>query len=149
MDLEKVKEVSLSRKKRKRIGRGSGSGWGKTSGRGHKGYGQRAGWRAKYAFLGGSMPLFRRLPRVGFTNGKFKKEFAIVNVSELNVFDDGVTVTPKDLLDKRIIRKVLDGVKVLGNGEITKKLTVKANHFSKSAQEKIQNAGGTAEIFEC
>ena len=132
---------------KKRVGRGSGSGLGKTSGRGQKGQKARSGVSISPVFEGGQSPLYRRIPKRGFTNGKFKTRFATVNVSELNVFDDGAVVTPALLKEKKIIRKELDGVKVLGNGKLTKKLTIQANKFSESALKKIEESGSKAEVI--
>jgi len=135
-------------KSRKRVGRGTGSGMGKTSGKGHKGQNARAGKGTRVGFEGGQMPLFQRLPKRGFTN-IFAKELEIVNIEDLNIFDDGTEITPELLMEKGLIKKakVKDGVKVLGNGELEKKLTVKANQFSKSAKEKIEGQGGKAEVI--
>jgi large subunit ribosomal protein L15 len=124
-----------------------GSGLGKTAGRGSKGQKARSGGSIRPGFEGGQMPLSRRLPKRGFTN-VFAKEYAIVNVSELDQFDNGTEITSELLVAARIIRKPLDGLKVLGNGEITKKLNVKATKFTKTAAEKIAAAGGTAEVIE-
>ena len=132
---------------KKRVGRGPGSGLGKTSGRGQKGQKARSGVSISPVFEGGQSPLYRRIPKRGFTNGKFKVRFATVNVSELNVFDDGTVVTPALLKEKRIIRKELDGVQVLGNGSLTKKLTIQANKFSESALKKIEESGSKAEVI--
>ena len=125
-------------KARKRLGRGIGSGTGKTSGKGHKGQNARSGGGVRPGFEGGQMPLFRRLPKRGFTN-VFKKEYALVNVSVLENFEDGAEVTPEILINSGLIKKAKakDGVRILGDGELTKKLTVKAHHFSKAAIEKI------------
>ena len=130
----------------KRLGRGSGSGLGKTSGKGHKGAKARSGGGKRPGFEGGQMPLYRRVPKRGFNN-VFGTEYAEVNVERLEAFEDGATVDAKALLEARIIRKELDGVKVLGGGELTKKLTVKAAKFSGSAKEKIEAAGGKAEVI--
>jgi len=127
-----------------RKGRGPGSGNGKTAGKGHKGQNARSGGGVRPGFEGGQLPLYRKLPKRGFNN-KFATHYAIVNVSELNVFENGAVVDAKVLLEKRIIRKELDGLKVLGNGELTKSLTVKAAVFSATAKEKITAAGGQAE----
>ena len=132
---------------RKRVGRGPGSGLGKTSGRGQKGQKARSGVSIGAVFEGGQLPLYRRIPKRGFTNAKFKTVYAVVNLAQLNVFEDGTVVTPALLKDTGILKKQLDGVKVLGNGELTKKLTVKANKFSKSAIEKIEAIGGKAEVI--
>ena len=135
-------------KPKKRVGRGIGSGLGKTSGRGHKGQNARSGGGVRPGFEGGQMPLFRRLPKRGFTN-IFAKEWAEVNVEALNDFEQGTVVTPELLIEKGIVKKqkAKDGVRVLGNGDIKVALTVKANHFSKSAAEKIEAAGGKAEVI--
>jgi len=135
-------------KERKRVGRGHGSGWGKTSGRGHKGQNSRTGGGVRPGFEGGQMPLFQRLPKRGFTN-IFAKEFATVNISDLNRFEDGVEVTPELLIESGVVKasKVKDGIKILGNGELDKKLVVKAHKFSKSAEEKINASGGRAEVI--
>jgi large subunit ribosomal protein L15 len=129
------------------VGRGIGSGLGKTSARGQDGQKSRSGGGVRPGFEGGQMPLSRRLPKRGFTN-IFAKEYATINVSDLNCFEDGTEVTAELLKEKRIIRKMLDGLKVLGNGEITKKLTVRAVKFTKTAADKIVAAGGTAEVIE-
>lgn len=130
----------------KRLGRGVGSGLGKTSGKGHKGAKARSGGGKRPGFEGGQMPLYRRVPKKGFTN-IFRTEYATVNVGQLEVFDNGTVVTAAMLKEAKIIRKTLDGVKVLGNGELTKKLTVQANAFSASAKEKIEALGGKAEVI--
>ena len=130
----------------KRLGRGVGSGLGKTSGKGHKGAKARSGGGKRAGFEGGQMPLTMRLPKRGFTN-KFRKEFVAINVDRLEVFEDGMVVSPVELIEYGIIKKIEDGVKILGNGEISKKLTVQANKFSASAKEKIEAAGGKAEVI--
>ena len=129
----------------KRLGRGVGSQLGKTSGKGHKGAKARSGGGPRPGFEGGQMPLTRRLPKRGFTN-IFAKEYAIVNVSALNVFEDGAVVTNEALLEKGLIKKTLDGVKVLGGGELTKKLTVSVDKVTDSAKEKIEAIGGKVEV---
>ena len=129
----------------KRLGRGTGSGLGKTSGKGHKGAKARSGGGKRPGFEGGQMPLTMRLPKRGFTN-KWRVEYATVNVERLNIFEDGATVTPVELVESGILKNVQDGVKILGNGEITKKLTVKATKFTESAKEKIEAAGGKVEV---
>ena len=129
----------------KRKGRGPGSGNGKTAGKGHKGQNARSGGGVRIGFEGGQMPITRRLPKRGFNN-IFAKTYAIVNVSALNAFDDGAVVGTEELLAKKIIRKAEDGLRVLGNGELTKMLTVKANAFSESAKAKIEAAGGKVEV---
>ncbi len=130
----------------KRLGRGSGSGLGKTSGKGHKGAKARSGGGKRPGFEGGQMPLYRRVPKRGFNN-VFGTEYAEVNVERLEAFEDGAVVDTKALLEARIIRKELDGVKILGSGELTKKLTVKAAKFTASAKEKIEAVGGKAEVI--
>jgi len=129
----------------KRIGRGHGSGWGKTAGKGHKGQKARAGRGIRIGFEGGQMPLQRRVPKRGFNN-IFAKTYSIINVSALEVFDNGTEINAQLLKDKGIISKINDGVKVLGNGTISKKLTVKVALFSESAKSKIEAAGGKAEV---
>ncbi len=146
MRLNELSPPKGSTRPRKRLGRGPGSGWGKTSGRGHNGQRSRSGATIRPWFEGGQMPLQRRLPIRGFTN-IFKKQYAIVNIDTLNKFPDGAVVTPKLLKSAGIIRKFKDGVKILGDGEIEKKLTVKAHHFSKSALSKIENAGGETVVI--
>ena len=132
---------------KKRVGRGSGSGLGKTSGRGQKGQKARSGGSINPVFEGGQLPLYRRLPKRGFTNALFKTEYAVINVSDLNKFDNGTVVTPALLKEKGIIKKQLKGIKVLGNGKLEKKLTIQANKFSTSALEKIKEAGSKAEVI--
>lgn len=144
MKLNELMPSEGSRTNRKRIGRGTSSGTGKTAGRGQKG--QKARGKVRLGFEGGQMPLYRRIPKRGFTNIN-RKEFAIVNLDALNVFDEGAEVTPESLLKAGIVSKQLSGVKVLGNGEITKKLTVKANKFSESAVKAIEAAGGKTEVI--
>lgn len=134
------------RQNRNRVGRGPGSGNGKTSGRGQKGQNSRSGGGVRLGFEGGQTPLARRLPKRGFTNFN-RKEYAIVNVETLNRFEEGTTVNVALLLEKGIIKKELSGLKVLGNGELTKKLTVEVVKFSKSAKEAIEKAGGKAEVI--
>ena len=129
-----------------RKGRGTGSGNGKTAGKGHKGQNARSGGGVRPGFEGGQSPLYRKLPKRGFHN-KFGTEYAIINVSKLNAFEDGETVNLEALINKGIIRKANDGLKVLGNGEITKKLTVEASVFSATAMEKIEAAGGKTEVI--
>lgn len=146
MKLHELTPASGSKTKRVRVGRGLGSGLGKTAGKGHKGQNARAGGGVRPGFEGGQMPLYRRLPKRGFTN-IFGKEYAEVNVEQLNRFDDGAVVDPVALIEYGILKNVRDGVRVLGNGQIEKKLTVKANGFSKSAEEKILAAGGKVEVI--
>ena len=128
-----------------RVGRGHGSGNGKTAGKGHKGQKARSG-APRPGFEGGQMPLYRRLPKRGFTN-RNTKDIVSINITELNTFEDGAVVTIETLVEKGVIKNPKDGVKILGNGELTKKLTVKANAFSASAAEKIQALGGTTEVI--
>ena len=145
MRINELKPAPGTKRKRKRVGRGAGSGMGKTATRGQDGQNSRSGGGVRPGFEGGQMPLARRLPKRGFTN-IFAKTYSIVNIGDLNRFDDGTEVTAELLKQERLIRKLNDGLKVLGNGEITKKLTVKATKFTKSASEKIVAAGGTAEV---
>ena len=133
------------RAKRKGIGRGSGNG--KTSGRGQKGQNSRSGGGVRAYFEGGQIPLYRRLPKRGFTNAKFKTTYAVINVSDLNRFEDGTVVTPALLKETGLLKNQLDGVKVLGNGTLEKKLTIQANKFSKEAMEKINKAGSKIEVI--
>ena len=146
MKLNELKPAEGSTTAARRLGRGTGSGLGKTSGKGHKGAKARSGGGKRPGFEGGQMPLTRQLPKRGFTN-IFAKEFATVNVSDLEIFENDTVVTVELLKEKRSIRKELDGLKVLGNGELTKKLTVKAVKFTGSAKEKIEAVGGTAEVI--
>jgi large subunit ribosomal protein L15 len=133
------------RAKRKGLGRGSGNG--KTSGRGQKGQNSRSGGGVRANFEGGQIPLYRRLPKRGFTNAKFKTTYAVINVSDLNRFEDGTVVTPALLKETGLLKNQLDGVKVLGNGTLEKKLTIQANKFSKEAIEKINKAGSKIEVI--
>ena len=144
MKLNELSPAAGSAKAAWRKGRGPGSGNGKTAGKGHKGQNARSGGGVRPGFEGGQLPLYRKLPKRGFNN-KFATNYAIVNVSALNAFEDGAVVDLEALLAKKIVRKSLDGLKVLGNGELTKKLTVKAAVFSATAKEKITAAGGQAE----
>ena len=146
MKLHELKPAEGSRKPRRRVGRGIGSGMGKTSTRGTKGQFSRTGGGTRPGFEGGQMPLYRRLPKRGFKN-TFAKKFAEVNVEQLNCFDNGAVVDPAALIEAGILKNVLDGVRVLGNGELTKSLTVQAQGFTKSAQQKIEAAGGKAEVI--
>ena len=132
---------------KKRVGRGPGSGLGKTSSRGQKGQKARSGGSINPVFEGGQLPLYRRIPKRGFTNAKFKTEYAVINISKLNVFEDGTVVTPALLKDTGLVKKQYDGIKVLGNGTLTKKLTVQANKFSKTAIEKIEESGSKIEVI--
>ena len=146
MKLHELHPAEGSTTAQKRLGRGSGSGLGKTSGKGHKGAKARSGGGKRPGFEGGQMPLYRRVPKRGFTN-IFGTDYAEVNVERLDAFEDGATVTIEMLLEKGIIKKTLDGVKILGNGDLTRKLTVQANKFTAGAKEKIEKAGGKAEVI--
>ena len=147
MKLHELKSVEGSTHRRKVVGRGPGSGHGKTSGRGEKGQKARSGGGVSPWFEGGQTPLYKRLPRRGFSNAKFTTKYAVVNVSDLNRFKDGETVTPELLKEAGLVKKELNGVKVLGNGVLEKKLTVKANVFTNSAITKIEELGGTTEVI--
>lgn len=146
MKLHELKPAQGSTKNRKRLGRGTATGQGKTAGRGQDGQKSRSGGNIKAGFEGGQMPLYRRLPKRGFTN-PFKKVWAIINVETLNKFEEGTIITPELLLETGTISKVVDGVKVLGDGNLEKKIEVRAHKFSKSAIEKIEAAGGKAEVI--
>ena len=146
MKLHELHPAEGSTAAQKRLGRGNGSGLGKTSGKGHKGAKARSGGGKRPGFEGGQMPLYRRVPKRGFNN-VFGTEYAEVNVERLEVFNDGDVVNAQALLEKKIIRKELDGVKILGVGELTKKLTVKAAKFSATAKKKIEAVGGKAEVI--
>ncbi|MCL1987913.1 MAG: 50S ribosomal protein L15 [Firmicutes bacterium] len=146
MHLGNLKPAEGAKTKGFRKGRGTGSGNGKTSGRGHKGQKSRTGSGGKIGFEGGQMPLYRRLPKRGFHN-RNTKEIIAINVAMLNAFDDGSEVTIEALKGKGLVSNPRDGVKILGEGELTKKLTVKVNHYSKSAAEKIEAVGGKAEVI--
>ncbi len=146
MKLHELSPALGSKKVATRVGRGLGSGLGKTSGKGHKGQKARSGGGVRPGFEGGQMPLYRRIPKRGFFN-RFGKEYAEINVEVLNVFEEGTVVDPVALIEAGIIKNVRDGVRVLGNGEVTKSLTVIANGFSKSAAEKITAAGGKVEVI--
>ena len=145
MRLHNLKPRPGSKHRTKRLGIGESSGHGKTSGRGGKGQTARSGGSIRLGFEGGQMPLLRRIPKRGFNNRTFCTEFSTVNVEELNEFENGATVTPEALVEHGILRKLLDGVKILGGGELKKKLTVKAQKFSASARERITKAGGQCE----
>ncbi|WP_078551187.1 50S ribosomal protein L15 [Bacillus alkalicellulosilyticus] len=146
MKLHELKPAEGSRKERNRVGRGIGSGNGKTSGRGHKGQNSRSGGGVRLGFEGGQNPIFRRLPKRGFTNPT-RKEFTIVNVETLNRFDAGTEITPELLIETGVVKNVKDGIKILGNGKLDKKLSVKADKFSASAKEAIEAAGGNTEVI--
>lgn len=145
MKLHELKPVQGSKDK-KRKGRGIGSGLGKTAGKGHKGQKARSGGGVRIGFEGGQMPLYRRIPKRGFTN-IFKKEYVIINISELKVFENGTEVTPELLKEKGLIKNLNGEIKILGDGEITKELTVKAHKFSKTAVERITASGGKVEVI--
>jgi large subunit ribosomal protein L15 len=144
--LHELRPIPGAKKDPTRKGRGHGSGNGKTAGRGHKGQKARSGGGVRPGFEGGQMPLARRIPKRGFNNKDFAKVYAEINVATLNMFDDGTVVTGELLREKGIIKKLYDGVSVLGNGEITKKLTVQAARFTKTASAKIEAAGGKVEV---
>lgn len=146
MKLHELKPVEGSRKERNRVGRGTGSGNGKTAGRGHKGQKARSGGGVRPGFEGGQLPLFRRLPKRGFTNIN-RKDFAIVNLDVLNRFEDGTEVTPELLIETGVVRNAKSGIKILSNGSLEKKITVKASKFSTAAKEAIEAAGGKAEVI--
>lgn len=146
MRLDELQPAEGSKFTRKRVGRGIGSGTGKTSGKGHKGQNARSGGGVRPGFEGGQMPLYRRLPKRGFKN-IFAKQYVSINVEDLNKLEDGTEVTAQVLKENGIISKTLDGVKILGRGEITKKLNVKVAKYSASAKEKIEKAGGKAEVM--
>ena len=145
MKLNELRPAEGSVQERFRKGRGPGSGNGKTAGKGHKGQNARSGGGVRPGFEGGQFPIYRQLPKRGFNNKRFATVYATINVSDLNRFEDGAIVDIQTLLDARVVRKAQDGLKVLGNGEITKKLTVKAAKFSAAAKEKIEAAGGSCE----
>jgi len=146
MKLHELSPAPGSNKAVKRVGRGHGSGHGKTAGKGHKGQNARSGGGVRPGFEGGQNPLFRRLPKRGFTNVN-RKEYAIVNLDTLNRFEDGAEITPALLIETGVVSKELAGIKILGNGTLNKKLNVKAHKFSASAKEAIENAGGTTEVI--
>ena len=143
----KLNELETTKKNRKRLGRGQGSGTGKTAGKGHKGQNARSGGGVRPGFEGGQLPLYRRLSKRGFNNYEFSIRYATVNVGDLERFEEGTVVTKELLIETGLVRKELDGVKILGNGELSKKLTVKANKFSSKAEEKIVSVGGTIEVI--
>jgi len=146
--LHNLKPAKGSVRNRKRVGRGPGSGLGKTAGRGEKGQKSRSGFARKPGFEGGQMPLHRRIPKRGFTNSPFRKEFACINLGRLEVFEAGTIVTPELLMQHGLVRKLLDGLKVLADGQLTKALTVHAHRFSGKAQERIAALGGKAELIQ-
>lgn len=146
MKLHELKPAEGTNKNKKRLGRGTASGQGKSAGKGQKGQNSRSGGGVRLGFEGGQMPLYRRLPKVGFTN-IFRKEFAVVNVSDLERFENGALVTIEALKETGLVKDTKNGVKILGTGELTKSLTVQVNKFSKSAAEKIAAAGGKVEVI--
>ena len=147
MKLEELNVPAGAKKERRRVGRGMGSGLGKTSGKGEKGQKARSGVSIPATFEGGQLPLYRRLPKRGFSNAQFKIKYAVINVADLNCFDDGTVVTKELLKSKGLLKNQLDGVKVLGNGNLEKKLTIKANKFSREAINKIEKSGSTYEVM--
>lgn len=147
MELHELMQNAGAKKTRKRVGRGMGSGLGKTSGKGEKGQKARSGVSIPATFEGGQLPLYRRLPKRGFSNYEFKIKYATINVGDLNRFADGTVITPELLKDCGLLKKQLDGVKVLGNGTLEKKLTIKANKFSKEAISKIEKSGSKLEVI--
>ena len=146
MKLHELRAPEGASKNPKRKGRGTGSGQGKTAGRGMNGQNSRSGGGTRLGFEGGQMPLYRRIPKRGFTN-IWKKQWEIINIDALNVFDDGTEVTPELLMEAGLAKKVVDGIKILGEGNLEKKITVKAHKFSKTAVEKIESAGGKAQVI--
>ena len=147
MKLHELEKNIGATHRKKRVGNGPGSGLGKTCGRGQKGQNARSGGGVSPVFEGGQLPLYRRLPKRGFSNAKFKTVYAVINVEDLNVFEDGTVVTEALLKDTGLVKKQLDGIKVLGNGKLEKKLTIQASKFSASALEKIKEAGSKAEVI--
>ena len=147
MKLHELKKNPGATHSKKRVGRGPGSGLGKTSGKGHKGQNARSGRKPSPLFEGGQLPLYRRVPNRGFSNLRFKVRYGTVNVEDLNVFDDKTVVTPQLLKESGLLKNQLSGVKILGNGELTKKLTIQAHRFTKSALDKIEKSGSKAEVI--
>ena len=148
MDLSTVCKKGVKYREHRRVGRGPGSGMGKTSTRGHKGAGARSGWRRKLGFEGGQMPLYRRVPKRGFTNARFRTEYTIINVEKLSSFGDGEVVDLAAILEKGLASMHTPLLKVLGDGALSKKLTVRAHKFSATAKRKIEEAGGSVELLE-
>jgi large subunit ribosomal protein L15 len=146
LDLHSLRPAKGANKKAKRVGRGPGSGHGKTATRGEKGQKSRSGYSHRAGFEGGQMPLHRRLPKRGFTN-IFARQFVVVNVGAFNALEEGATVSPELLMEKGLIKKVKDGLRVLGQGDLQKKFVVRAHHFSESAKRKIEEAGGSVEVL--
>lgn len=147
MKLNELEKNIGATKKRKIVGRGRGSGLGKTSGKGHKGQNARSGGGVRTVFEGGQTPLYRRLPKKGFSNYRFQTTYAVINVSDLNRFEDGTVVSPALLKEVGLVKNQLDGIKVLGNGELNKKLTIQAHKFSKTAVDKIEKSGSKIEVM--
>lgn len=147
MKLHELKKNPGATHSKKIVGRGPGSGLGKTSGKGHKGQNARSGGGVRPVFEGGQLPLYRRLPKRGFSNAKFKTEYAVINVGDLNRFDEGTVITPELLKETGIVKKQLAGIKVLGDGEIDKKITIRAHRFSSAALEKLEKSGSKAEVI--
>lgn len=147
MKLHELKHADGAVQNRKRLGRGSSSGTGKTSGKGHKGQNARSGGGVRPGFEGGQLPLFRRLPKRGFNNTRFETKYAVINLSDLNTFEEGTMVTPELLKEIGMVKNQLDGIKVLGNGKLEHKLTVRAHKFSLAAKESIEASGGKAEVI--
>ena len=145
MNLSDLNAIPMKRKRRKRVGRGPGSGNGKTAGRGTKGQKSRSGYSRRMGFEGGQMPLFRRIPKKGFTNSLFKVTYAIVNTGQLNNFEDGTTLDLEAMKQEGLVKKTAERVKILGKGALTRKVTVRANKFSATAKQMIEAAGGSAE----
>ncbi|MBL8862710.1 MAG: 50S ribosomal protein L15 [Planctomycetes bacterium] len=148
MDLKTVTAKGVRYEDRRRIGRGPGSGLGKTSGRGHKGWGQRSGTSRRPGYEGGQMPIYRRVPKRGFTNARFRTDFTVINVDDLNGFPDGSTIELATVLEQGLTSRVSNLFKVLGNGKLERKLVVRAQKFTKSASEKIQAAGGSVVLLD-
>lgn len=147
MKLHELQANQGAKQAKKRVGRGPGSGLGKTSGKGHKGQNARSGGGVRPVFEGGQLPLYRRLPKRGFSNAMFKTRYAVINVEDLNRFDEGTTVTPALLKEVGLVKQQLNGIKVLGSGKLEKKLTIQAHKFSKSAIDKINESGSKAEVI--
>ena len=147
MKLHELEKNIGATQKRKIVGRGRGSGLGKTSGKGHKGQNARSGGGVRTVFEGGQLPLYRRLPKRGFTNARFKVEYAVINMTDLNRFEDGAVVSPEILKEMGLVKNQLSGIKVLGNGTLERKLSVKAHAFSAKAKEQIEKLGGKAEVI--
>jgi len=147
MKLHELKKNPGATHSKKIVGRGPGSGLGKTSGKGHKGQNARSGGGVNPVFEGGQLPLYRRLPKRGFSNAKFKTEYAVINVSDLDKFEEGTVITPELLKEVGMVKKQLAGIKVLGNGEITKKITIRAHRFTSSALRKLEESGSKAEVI--